>query len=327
MAGMLSEVGRRVEFRTERSMATTQLSFEECLKSMPSSGAMTLPKGVLRVNVPPIKCQGIKTKLVPFILSSIKWSGAGRWVEPFVGSGVVLFNVAPARAYVTDTNEHIIRLYRDIASSTLTPEKVRAFLAREGVRLSESGGTYYYEVRERFNARPSSLDFLFLNRSCFNGVIRFNRKGKFNVPFCRKPDRFAQAYVTKITNQVGNIARLMRGREWVFDVTDWRSTLDAVQADDFVYADPPYYGRHTDYYNAWGEDDADNLFKRLRGLPAGFALSTWKENKYRSNPQLEGDMSGVTIRTINHFYHVGPKEELRNMMEEALVIRDGFAAG
>lgn len=289
-----------------------------------ASETVTLPKRIERVSVPPIKCQGIKTKLVPFILSSIKWDGAGRWIEPFIGSGVVLVNVAPPHAYLTDTNEHIIHLYRDIASGSLTPATVRAFLRREGAWLSQRGETHYYEVRERFNAQPSSLDFLFLNRACFNGVIRFNRKGKFNVPFCRKPDRFSQAYITKIANQVGNIARLMRGRDWVFEVADWQTTLDTVRDNDFVYADPPYYGRHTDYYNTWGKDEADSLFERLRNLPAGFALSTWKQNKYRSNPQLEGDMPGTTIKTKGHFYHVGAMEELRNAIEEALVIRDGF---
>lgn len=307
-------------------MAATQLSFADHLTPMAADEPVTLPKMIERVYIPPIKCQGIKSKLVPFILSSLKWDGAGRWVEPFIGSGVVLFNVAPVRAYVTDTNEHIIRLYRDIASGVLTPRTVRTFLEREGARLSEEGEQHFYTVRERFNAQPSSLDFLFLNRSCFNGVMRFNRKGKFNVPFCRKPERFAQAYVTKIANQVGNIGRLMRGRDWTFDVADWRATLDTVQTGDFVYADPPYYGRHTDYFTAWGEDDAHALLMRLRDSPAGFALSTWKQNKYRSNPHLEGDMTGLTIKTKSHFYHVGATEALRNEMEEALVIRNNFVA-
>ena len=307
-------------------MAATQLSFAERLTTIVADEPVTLPKEAERVYIPPIKCQGIKSKLVPFLLSSIKWDGAGRWVEPFIGSGVVLFNVAPQRAYVADTNEHIIRLYHDIASGALTPARVKTFLEYEGALLQAGGAEHFYAVRERFNAHHASLDFLFLNRSCFNGVMRFNSKGKFNVPFCRKPDRFAQAYVTKITNQVANIARLMAGRDWQFEVADWRTTLDGVGADDFVYADPPYYGRHTEYFTAWGENDAHELLTRLRALPAGFALSTWKQNKYRSNPHLEGDMAGLTIKTKTHFYHVGATEELRNEMEEALVIRDGFVA-
>lgn len=58
--------------------------------------------------VPPIKCQGIKTKLVPFIQDTLDWDGNGTWYEPFLGSGVVLFNIQPERAIVSDRNEYII---------------------------------------------------------------------------------------------------------------------------------------------------------------------------------------------------------------------------
>ncbi|MGB9738314.1 DNA adenine methylase [Chloroflexus sp.] len=69
-----------------------------------------LPRTVKQVIVPPLKCQGIKTKLVQFILSNISWNGKGRWIEPFLGSGVVLFNVQLGRALLNDVNPHIIRL-------------------------------------------------------------------------------------------------------------------------------------------------------------------------------------------------------------------------
>lgn len=278
------------------------------------------------MQIPPIKCQGIKSKLVPFILSSIHWDGTGKWVEPFLGSGVVLFNLAPRKAYVADTNEHIIRLYQDIAAGSITPETVRENLIRGGKNLSEQGEDYYYEVRERFNRHPNSLDFLFLNRSCFNGVMRFNSKGEYNVPFCHKPERFKPAYITKIVNQVTWVYQVMKNRDWTFIVADWRQTLNCVDKNDFVYADPPYYGRHTDYYSCWSEKDALQLFESLINLPCGFALSTWKENKYRANPHVKNLPSSVVMRTFQHFYHVGSKESLRNAMEEALVIHSDFAA-
>ena len=178
----------------------------------------TLPFNIAHVGTPPIKCQGIKTKLIPFIFSSIEWSDCrkGRWVEPFLGSGVVAFNLRPERALLTDTNRHIIGLYQAIQSGEINQEAVRNYLETEGDKLSQSGAEYYYAVRHRFNENGSPLDFLFLNRSCFNGVMRFNRKGEFNVPFGHKPQRFAKAYITKIVNQVGWVARQMQGREWNF---------------------------------------------------------------------------------------------------------------
>lgn len=307
-------------------MTIRQLSLGIDSSHIGSSPEVQLPRELNDVYVPPVKCQGIKTKLVPFILSSVRWDGAGRWIEPFVGSGVVAFNLAPPRAHLAETNVHIIRLYRDVASGTVTPESVREHLQREGRLLARHGGDYYYEVRSRFNARPSTLDFIFLNRSCFNGVIRFNKKGEFNVPFAKKRDRFRPAYITKIVNQVAHLSRLTAVGDWTFEVADWRETLNQVQPSDFVYADPPYIGRHTDYYDSWTDHDAEELLQRLLEVPAGFALSTWKENKYRKNPHLDIDLPGVTIKTVRHFYHVGSTEDLRNEMEEALVIRNGFAA-
>ena len=226
---------------------------------------------------------------------------------------------------MTDTNVHVIRFYRDIASGILTADSVREYLWAEGRLLAERGSEHYYRVRDRFNDNPTSLDFLFLNRSCFNGVIRFNRKGQFNVPFGKKPERFRQAYVTKIANQVSYLKAVMEGRDWRFETADWPDSLAQATENDFVYADPPYAGRHTDYYSNWDEQQEKELLSRLRQLPCGFALSTWKENRYRTNPRLPSDLPDVVIRATEHFYHVGPTERLRNSMTEALVLKKDFA--
>ncbi|HZS46919.1 MAG TPA: Dam family site-specific DNA-(adenine-N6)-methyltransferase [Blastocatellia bacterium] len=281
-----------------------------------------LPLKIALAKVPPIKCQGIKTKLVPFILSGIKWkSDGGRWIEPFLGSGVVAFNLAPPKALLADTNNHIIRFYKSIQSGDITREKVGRYLAKEGKKLSERGEYHYYELRKRFNTGGSPLDFIFLNRSCFNGVMRFNRRGEFNVPFCKKPNRFTQSYITKIVNQIAWVTQQMRDKQWEFIVADWRDILAEAKPDDFVYLDPPYIGRHTDYYNWWSEDQAIELAEQARQLPCGFALSMWLENRYRKNGHIEKYWNGLEIKVSRHFYHVGSTESLRNAIDEALVIK------
>jgi DNA adenine methylase len=271
--------------------------------------------------VPPIKCQGIKTKMVDAIRSLQSKKATDRWIEPFCGSCVVPFNIRPERALLCDSNEHIIRFYTDVQSGKITGGLVRDYLSEQGGRLRRHGEGIYYEIRDKFNHEPNSLAFVFLNRACFNGVMRFNRKGKFNVPFCRKPERFARAYITKITNQVAACAGILRSVEWVFECADFRETLARAAERDFVYADPPYAGRHVDYYNSWSAQDERDLAAALKTLPCRFVLSTWYKNKYRTNPSVpdEWSIAEYTINTFEHFYHVGPTESLRNSMTEALI--------
>jgi len=285
---------------------------------------LAFPKKVSKVGVPPIKCQGIKTKLIKFILSSIKWDESGKWIEPFLGSGVVLFNAGPKRALASDINKHIIELYKGIQQGSITPEKVKEYLKREGQLLLEKGEEYFYEVRERFNREGNPLDLLFLSRSCFNGVMRFNQKGEFNVPFCQKPDRFRKAYITKIVNQVRWVANVIRNKNWRFECFDWRDALKDCEPQDFIYLDPPYVGRHTDYYNRWSDKDMKELANALYELPCGWALSLWKQNKYRQNKFIEKYFANMPIRIFSHTYFVGSYESLRNKIEEALIIKPGF---
>lgn len=287
-----------------------------------------LPFHVTHVGVPPIKCQGIKTKLVPFIFDNVCWdaNSGGRWIEPFLGSGVVAFNLAPPKALLADTNKHIIGLYQAIQKSKINRGIVRDFLYEEGLKLAAKGQDYYYEVRERFNHNSSPLDFLFLNRCCFNGVIRFNSKGQFNVPFGHKPERFSQSYITKIVNQVSWIEKQMRDKDWEFRVSGWDESLANTSANDFAYLDPPYIGRNTDYFNGWSEIEAVNLAQTVRNLSCGFALSMWMENRYRKNDHLEQYWSGLETRIFSHFYHVGSTENLRNEMNEALIIKPDYSS-
>jgi DNA adenine methylase len=286
-----------------------------------------LPRNIRMAKAPPIKCQGIKTKLVPFIFRNIRWdeSKGGRWIEPFLGSGVVVLNLAPERALLTDTNQHIIHFYQAIQQGEMTPAAVREYLFHAGRQLEQQGENYYYEVRDRFNRTGSPFDFLFLNRACFNGLMRFNQNGEFNVPFCRKPHRFTPAYITKITNQISWVSCQMRGKEWEFRVASWEEALRVASPDDFVYLDPPYIGRHTDYYNHWDMNDTLRLAQAMRQLPCGYALSMWLENRYRRNGLIDMLWNDLELRVYRHFYHIGATEELRNWMLEALLIRPGFA--
>lgn len=273
----------------------------------------------MKVLIPPIKCQGIKSKLVAWIAETLQWNGDGTWIEPFMGSGVVGFNIKPKRALFCDTNPHLIAFYQGINNGTINPNVTREYLVSEGNKLSKYGADYYYEVRNRFNKYKSPLDFLFLNRACFNGLIRFNRQGEFNVPFGHKPERFSKAYITKIVNQVDWVYKLASISDWTFIQQDYRTTLTGETESDFIYCDPPYAGRHTDYFNSWSRKDEILLYQKLKTTVAQFILSTWHSNEHRENSAIQALWSEFNVITREHFYHVGASESNRKPMLEALV--------
>ena len=272
-----------------------------------------------KVSVPPIKSQGIKTKLVPWIKDIVPPKFDGLWIEPFMGTGVVAFNTAPRKALLCDTNPHLINFYQEIKDGKITPEIVRKYLNNEGEKLIEIGEDHYYSIRVRFNESHNPLDFLFLNRSGFNGMIRFNRKGGFNIPFCKKPTRFAQAYVTKIVNQVTAVSQIIKFKEFEFKCQSFEKTIKNCTSNDIVYCDPPYIGRHTDYFNGWNGDLEQLLHSELDKIPGKFILSTWHHNDFRSNEYIDTLWSDYNILTREHFYHVGGQEKNRNPMIEAII--------
>jgi len=273
----------------------------------------------MKVFIPPIKSQGIKSKLVPWIGSSIPDDFKGRWIEPFMGTGVVGFNLAPNNALLCDTNPHLINFYTSLNNGEITANHIRAFLVHEGAILREKGEEHYYFIRERFNRDHHPLDFLFLNRAGFNGMIRFNRKGGFNIPFCRKPERFAQAYVTKIVNQADYVIKLFQRKEFEFKCQDFSQTIKEATKNDLIYCDPPYIDRYTDYYNGWDQTNEEALFTSLGEAKVPFILSTWHHNDYRNNTYIESLWNTYTVLTREHFYHVGGSEKNRNPVIEALI--------
>lgn len=274
----------------------------------------------MKVKVPPIKCQGIKTKLAPWILANSVLPKNGIWIEPFMGSGVVGFNAYPDKAIFNDLNPHIINFYQAIKGGDINPLIARKYLEEEGNKLSERGEEYYYEVRSRFNEIHKPLDFLFLSRAGFNGVIRFNSKGGFNVPFCKKTKRFSKSYITKIVNQISHVYKLLKIYDWEFRHGDFEKLILNASKMDFIYCDPPYYGRHVDYYNSWSENEEQKLSYALHHTNAKFILSTWHSNKYRENLSIAKYWSNFNILTKEHFYHIGAKEINRNSMLEALIM-------
>lgn len=185
--------------------------------------------------LPFLKWAGGKSKLLGEITKRLpkKWSGS--YFEPFVGGGAVFFffkSTAKQRfnAYLSDTNEELINAYASVA---IAPDKIIALLRTHENNHSKK---HYYWVRDELKAQTQltrAARFIYLNRTCFNGLYRVNKAGKFNVPMgdYKKPVicnvlgiQHASNVLdnTKVTAQIFHeaIAGAMRG--------------------DFIYCDPPY---------------------------------------------------------------------------------------
>ena len=298
--------------KTERGRFSSRRKAEAVLRLLRGEDLDLLSR---ELKVTPSTLSGWRTAF----LSAVPPDFSGRWVEPFMGSGVVAFNRIPKRALLADSNPHVIRFFRAIESRAVTALRVRSHLTLEGQELLRSEGEHYYSVRDRFNKNGDPLDFLFLNRSCFNGLMRFNRRGGFNVPFCRKPARFSKAYVSKIANQVQAVSNVMRITDFEFRCQGFQETLDAVDSEDLVYCDPPYVGRHSDYFNSWGMEQERILATRLSVISCGFLLSTWHSNAFRENDLVGNVWSRFRKITKEHHYHIGALEKNRNAVLEALI--------
>jgi DNA adenine methylase len=191
---------------------------------------------------PPLKWAGGKRWQVPEI--RLLWAAHAhrRLVEPFVGGAAVALGLRPARALLNDVNPHLINFYRCLQG---------------GLRIDlpmANDETLFYEHRRAFNElvaegladtpRAAAL-FYYLNRTCFNGLCRFNKQGEFNVPF----GRYARIrYVRDFTRYESAFAG------WTFRCGDFESL--PTEPEDFIYADPPYDVEFTEYSSggfSWDE--------------------------------------------------------------------------
>lgn len=276
--------------------------------------------------IPPIKCQGKKTKLVSHIkelYSKLKLDNSV-YYEPFMGSGIVGFNIEPERAIFSDNNPYIIKFYNSIKSNEIDLDTIRIFLEEEGKKLLGSGKDYYNLVRDRFNKDGNILDFLFLNRCCFNGLMRFNRNGKFNVPYCKKDDKLSSDYIDKIIDQVKKVKELLdRHPDWQFICSDWKDIVKNAKEEDIIYCDPPYLGLFSTYYTEYDINNEKELQDFLNNIcNSKWIYSSWKENKDKTNEFILDLIGKYDSIDIEHRYQIGSKNEYRNKVVEILIYKN-----
>ena len=274
--------------------------------------------------VPPIKIQGKKTKIVPKIMEIADellndHPEIDTWVEPFLGSGVVAFN-CPGRikkVIVNDINPHIIKFYKGIADDSITADNIREVFDIHNQNLIKDGYDYYNQIKNRFNQSFDTMDFLFLTRTGFNGVMRFNGSGKWNVPFCKLNNRLSKNVIEDLTSSVDDLSRLFKSKDFMFYNKSFEDVIESAPENSIFYCDPPYYGLQVQYFKGWRKEDEIRLNEMLKDKM--FIYSTWLEDGIKENPMIDEYWGECEIEGKKHKYNVAEKAEKRNQVIEGLI--------
>lgn len=186
----------------------------------------------------------VTAPLKPFL----KWAGGKRWLtsrhshllpasygsyhEPFLGSGAVFFHLKPEKAFLSDANSHLIDCYSALQEDW---QSVWNYLLAFKRDHSEE---YYYIVRESAFRSPSreAARFIYLNRTCFNGIYRENLKGIFNVP------KGTKDAVTFSDDDFRAVSKALQTAK--LKTADFSAAIEMAAKGDFVFIDPPYTVRH-----------------------------------------------------------------------------------
>lgn len=230
-----------------------------------------------------IKYRGGKSKEIPHIMGHIP-RFAGRYIEPFFGGGALFFHLEPEQAIINDINPKLIGFYRGVrddynhlrreldeierqyTNNRKDFDTLKALYPNE--RVEDKNEELYYRLRDMFNETTDkqysdALLYYYINKTAYSGMIRYNARGEFNVPFGR--------YRHLNTQSVSPAHSQLLQRADIFN-TDYSEIFKMCEADDFVFLDPPYdcvfsdYGNE-EYRNGFNENNHRRLASDFANLP------------------------------------------------------------
>lgn len=182
--------------------------------------------------------------VVPFL----KWAGGKRWLvhrskgwfpktyktyfEPFLGSGAVFFHLRPKKAVLSDINAELVNAYRAVQNDWQSLERILQ------IHHDKHSNDYYYEIRSKKfkNKIRCAGQFIYLNRTCWNGLYRVNLRGEFNVPIGTKSN------VLLGTDNFAAVASLLEQATLL--CSDFEEIINLADDGDLIFADPPYTIQH-----------------------------------------------------------------------------------
>ncbi len=214
---------------------------------------------------PLVKYRGGKSKEIPHLMKHIP-SFAGRYIEPFFGGGALYFYLEPKKAIINDINSKLMAFYKGVKSDfellskeLLEIEKTYLINRRKfeelkaktpDLRVDDENESLYYQIRDMFNdltekKYSDALLYFFINKTAYSGMIRYNTKGEFNVPY----GRYANLNTSLVTKAH---SKLLANTE-IYNL-DYKSIFEMAKEDDFMFLDPPYDCVFSDYGNAEYKD-------------------------------------------------------------------------
>lgn len=203
----------------------------------------------------------------------VKWAGSKKWLfkrypelfntkyntyfEPFLGGGSIFFSTRPKKSQISDINGHLINCFLELKKD---PEK----LFKDVNKLIDAHTeNIYYKRRDEFNISHSPELFLYLNRTCYNGIYRENKSGNFNVPVGRRDSSWLPFSKEDFIYFSEILSKAVVKKQGFLDA------LDNVTKNDFIYVDPPYIKENSfrEYgSDVFSSDDLEKLVAKLNEL-------------------------------------------------------------
>lgn len=288
---------------------------------------------------PFLKWAGGKTQLIQEIEKNlpieIRMGKIKKYVEPFVGSGALFFYLVSKynfdEIYINDANKELINTYKVIRNDAETLVKELEKLQRQYVFLDEEKRSeLFYEIRDLYNHKKTNeilnaTYFIFLNRTCFNGLYRVNSKGKFNVPF----GKYTNPKICDSENLL-NVSKLLKNVK-ILNV-DFEDTEKYIDSDTFVYFDPPYRPLNiTSSFNSYSKDEFNDetqkrlseFYRRLNRSGAKLMLSNSDPKNTNENDNFFDSLySGFRIERVDAKRMINSNATKRGSIKELLIIND-----
>lgn len=202
---------------------------------------------------PFVKWAGGKTQLLKE-LNVIKPNSFKKYIEPFVGGGAFLLNLEPKKAIINDINKELINAFQVIKNNHYELIKKLIEIAAEHNKC-KTKKSFYLKMRsdEKTNSIEKAARFIYLNKTCFNGLYRENNKGQFNVPYNGK-NKLILDNIFYIDN-IEKISNFLKTNNIKIFNKDYKYIIKSAKKSDFMFVDPPYDKEDKKSFTKYNKND------------------------------------------------------------------------